>query len=288
MTRGTKSDREIYDGEPTKRRFSFDEAREKLQDKPVCGTCGGSLEVYKMPPNCRGCPGYRIEPDCDDMGCDGPIKEPCPDCKPGHDLSVRITVDQRVEQQRKGEESFAVKYYPYRVDVPRESYLAFTWGDYQSYPDRRESDRRRTQREAREMKVITLWQPWATWVVLGWKTIETRLHPRFSSLAGQTIGIHAGLKWDDTAIELAEKWLSDAQILLTKGLPPSTRGALIGTVSVIEHRLLTGADSKLALIDCENTQRFGLILERPITIEPVYVRGKQGIWNMINLMKESA
>lgn len=51
------------------------------------------------------------------------------------------------------------------------------------------------------MKVITLWQPWATWVVLGWKTIETRLHPRFASLAGQVIGIHAGLKFDDLAMD---------------------------------------------------------------------------------------
>lgn len=40
--------------------------------------------------------------------------------------------------------------------------------------------------------VITLYQPWATWIMRGWKTIETRTHNRFACLDHKTILIHAG------------------------------------------------------------------------------------------------
>jgi predicted transcriptional regulator len=44
-----------------------------------------------------------------------------------------------------------------------------------------------------DMKVITLWQPWASFIALGWKTIETRTHDRFKNLVCERIAIHAGL-----------------------------------------------------------------------------------------------
>lgn len=131
------------------------------------------------------------------------------------------------------------------------------------------------------MKVITLWQPWATWVILGWKTIETRLHPRFASLEGQTIGIHAALKYDPDAYDLAKPYLDMAQRIFTKSIPPSARGVILGTVDVREHRLLSVKDSQKALIDCEHTKRYGLILEnRKPFDEQILVRGKQRIWNI--------
>ena len=40
--------------------------------------------------------------------------------------------------------------------------------------------------------VLTLYQPWATFIADGLKTIETRTHNRFTSLYGKTILIHAG------------------------------------------------------------------------------------------------
>ena len=127
------------------------------------------------------------------------------------------------------------------------------------------------------MKVITLWQPWATWVVLGWKTIETRLHPRFGSVAGEVMGIHAGLRFEDLAMDLARQYLLEAQIVLANWIPPRG-GALIGTVRVLEHRILTGEDSRSALIDCGNTTRYGLILADPKSIPGIPMKGKQGIW----------
>lgn len=48
--------------------------------------------------------------------------------------------------------------------------------------------------------VITLYQPWATWIMRELKTIESRTHARFNSLLYKTILIHAGQTTDKTAI----------------------------------------------------------------------------------------
>jgi hypothetical protein len=52
--------------------------------------------------------------------------------------------------------------------------------------------------ETEFLLVITLKQPWATWVLWGWKIVETRLHNQFGSLMNKRIGIHAGLGWTIT------------------------------------------------------------------------------------------
>lgn len=46
------------------------------------------------------------------------------------------------------------------------------------------------------MKAITLYQPWASLIALGVKTIETRSWPAPGSLIGERIAIHAGKKVD--------------------------------------------------------------------------------------------
>lgn len=137
------------------------------------------------------------------------------------------------------------------------------------------------------MKVITLWQPWAQFIVEGWKTIETRLHNRFASLVGQEILIHAGLKWDPVWQEAAgpymhKNWIATMQD--PKNLFFDARemgGHIIGRTSVVSHRPLTYEDSPQALIEC-NTPRFGLVLAytKPATLNGRFIKaqGKQGIW----------
>lgn len=44
------------------------------------------------------------------------------------------------------------------------------------------------------MKALTLWQPWASLIALGHKTIETRSWPARKSLIGQRIAIHAATR----------------------------------------------------------------------------------------------
>jgi len=140
-------------------------------------------------------------------------------------------------------------------------------------------DRIRGKR-SKSMKVITLWQPWATWVILGWKTIETRTHNRFKCLAGQTIGIHAAKKYDANASSWATPWMSDDEMLWYTRLDYS-EGVLLGTVDVVCAGKLSGVDSWNAMIDCNESTyaRYGLRLRNPVIFNiPIPVKGKQGIW----------
>lgn len=125
--------------------------------------------------------------------------------------------------------------------------------------------------------VISLWRPWANWVALGWKPIESRTHQRFKSLVGRKIGIHATAGWDPEWSILAGQYLTEDQICST-GDFLQIGGAIICTAFVSEHRPLVAADSMKALIDCQNVERHGLILTNLESIEAIPCKGKQGIW----------
>lgn len=125
--------------------------------------------------------------------------------------------------------------------------------------------------------VISLYPPWANWVALGWKTIETRLHDRFKSLVGKRIGIHVGLKWDESAFRAASFFL-DAQRMAISREFLRVGGAIICTARVRGVDWLTAKDSQAALIDCHSERRFGLFLANVHVIPAIACRGKQGIW----------
>jgi hypothetical protein len=125
--------------------------------------------------------------------------------------------------------------------------------------------------------VISLWRPWANWVALEWKLIETRTHQRFKGLVGKRIGIHGSLKWDDGAIELATPWLSDKRAAMTRDFL-KLGGAIICTAYAVNHRELDSLDNHQALIDCTHVTRYGLILRDIQSIEAIPCKGKQGIW----------
>jgi len=138
------------------------------------------------------------------------------------------------------------------------------------------------------LPVISLWQPWAYWVLRGWKTIETRTHARFRCLAGKRIGIHAAQKWDILWPITAAQFLGAEQFHETNEFygERSRRAAegkpiagLVGLAQVREFRSLLDRDAKDALIECV-TPRFGLFLEDIKQIKPIAMRGRQGIWNV--------
>src|ERR1700686_5562808 len=107
---------------------------------------------------------------------------------------------------------------------------------------------------------ISLWRPWAEWVMLGWKTLETRRHARFKTLVGKRVGIHASQKWDKDAIGIASKYLTDDQIAASNWMRHALDGGkILGTVFVDEHRPCKGQDAFPPLIECE-TPPFGLVL----------------------------
>jgi hypothetical protein len=133
--------------------------------------------------------------------------------------------------------------------------------------------------------VITLWQPWAQWVALGWKTIETRTHNKLKSLVGREVLIHCGQNWDFHAMNEARPYLSpfrqtqtanaDGDFLAVRFAP----GNIIAKAFVAEHRVLTySSDPGQALIECR-TPRFGLIFSHIKLLDRfIPAQGKQGIW----------
>ena len=131
------------------------------------------------------------------------------------------------------------------------------------------------------MKIITLWQPWASFIALGWKTIETRTHDRFRNLVGETIGIHAGNFWDKDWKELAAPWMTQIQIdevsLIRNAFELGHgKGEILLTARVNANH------SRQALINCPygyGTDRFGLFLNNVRQITPIPTNGKQGIWH---------
>ena len=126
--------------------------------------------------------------------------------------------------------------------------------------------------------IISLWAPWANWVILGWKTVETRRHNKLAGLDGKIIGIHVTQKWDDLAIDAARPYLTESQLYRTSCFL-RIGGAILGTARVewTSKSPLGPEFSAAALIEC-NTPRYGLGLGDPQIIEAIPCRGKQGIW----------
>lgn len=124
---------------------------------------------------------------------------------------------------------------------------------------------------------ITLYQPWATWIMRGWKTIETRTHARFASLEDKTILIHSGQRTDDSDAVISTPYLTARQIL--QDPDEVINGFILGSAFVSKHMELNESHSQNALIDCASVKRYGLFLEQITKFEnPIPVKGEMGIW----------
>lgn len=132
------------------------------------------------------------------------------------------------------------------------------------------------------MKVITLWQPWATLISLRWKTIETRTHNRFKNLEGQTIAIHASKKWDTNWLSAAGNYINNGQQFLIRKMYQENKipfGKIICTGKVYTFRKLVSSDADKALIECDS-DRWGLFIYNVLILEkPIEAKGHQGVWN---------
>jgi hypothetical protein len=132
---------------------------------------------------------------------------------------------------------------------------------------------------------LTLWRPWADWVMLGWKTIETRTHARLRSLGKQPtrLAIHAAEKWDEAALDAARPWLTEEQIQTTQTVirQKPVGGHVLGTVLVVGFALLDERDEAQALIECRSVARYGLELVNPKPLAvPLKMTGRQGIFRV--------
>jgi hypothetical protein len=121
--------------------------------------------------------------------------------------------------------------------------------------------------------VITVHQPWASLIIEGYKTIETRTHDRFKCLVGKRIGIHASKQIRCCA----------ASVRSNLGYYPRfepIHGCILGTAWVADFRSLREEDHWKALLhEKECRGRYGLFLTDIKKFDnPIPAKGQQGIW----------
>ena len=138
------------------------------------------------------------------------------------------------------------------------------------------------------MKAISVWQPSASWVVLKWKTIETRTHDKIKGLKGERIVIHASKKIDFNAftneyfLDRLKTPLEMENFYIYVGM---NRGRIICTAKVVDTRWALNRyyirQEWNTQAMCEVTGKYLLFLDeiKPIR-NPIFFRGRQGIFNV--------
>lgn len=153
------------------------------------------------------------------------------------------------------------------------------------------------------MRAISLWQPWASLVVAGIKTVETRHWP--TSLRGRIL-IHAAKKYDEPMLSeclRSRGFWSGFQALdpsknafeIYRGLP---YGAIVGYVDIetcrpsnqfqmekFNVKVLKGFNPACVYTELDlgnfDEGRFGWVLEHPKMFEkPIPYKGSQGFFNV--------
>lgn len=126
-------------------------------------------------------------------------------------------------------------------------------------------------KEPRILPVITMYQPWATWVADELKLIETRTHNRFSGLLKKNVLIHAGQVTDKKALP--------NPYLKGRIYSEPINGFILCEAFVNRFGKLSGIHSEMAMIDCETVERFGLYLTDVKKLDtPIPEKGEMGIW----------
>lgn len=150
------------------------------------------------------------------------------------------------------------------------------------------------------MKALTIWQPWASLIIVGAKPYEFRKHRAPRTIIGQRIVIHAGKLSVDREevqdmLDMFELFPDDARELclhrhlaipvleaFLRGELPM--GAGIGTAIVGEPRLGTDIAADFGVPRANDSDRddqanWGWPMLHPDAWEtPVPMRGMQGIW----------
>lgn len=138
------------------------------------------------------------------------------------------------------------------------------------------------------MKVISVWQPYASLLVSGHKVCETRSWPAPASVLGQRIGIASTRIVRQEQAALFEDCCFLAAYRETGLLPLDAlpHGYLLGTVEVVECVLI----DDIILEDISGVERlfgdwragrFAWRCDRPVMFDtPIRVRGQQGLWTL--------
>ncbi|MEQ1861453.1 MAG: ASCH domain-containing protein [Chthoniobacteraceae bacterium] len=135
------------------------------------------------------------------------------------------------------------------------------------------------------MKALSLWQPWASAIAIGAKTIETR--GWFTTYRGP-LAIHAA-KTDTPELREFFEWHPACRPLRAAGygrwedLP---RGAIVATCRLAECLRTTdiaGLSSQERALGNYDEGRFGWVLRDIVRLDaPITARGAQGLWEWDN------
>jgi len=156
------------------------------------------------------------------------------------------------------------------------------------------------------MKVISLWQPWATLMAAGYKRIETRSWYPSSLRHGQLVAIHAAKHWTEDERQVIEEepsfqrylQLSERRGLWSFDQPPLgcvvaiARFGYAVETKYTTYRSFKGkiapereATIKLWTTDTERAfgnyawGRWAWVFSEVRPLQPISLRGQQGIFN---------
>jgi hypothetical protein len=137
------------------------------------------------------------------------------------------------------------------------------------------------------MKVLSIWQPFASLIVKGCKTFETRTWPAPASLVGQRIGIAATKSI--VAAQRAHCADEEFQLAYTlTGQPPLEelpRGMLLGTVMLDSVELMTeemmeDVSDEEKLYGHWDVGNYAWRVTDPVPLtQPCIIRGQQGLYD---------
>lgn len=143
------------------------------------------------------------------------------------------------------------------------------------------------------MKAITLWQPWASLMAVGAKTVETRT---WATLHRGTLAIHAAArepvwvreKWmeDRELLRIFRMWFSGPPLVAFKRLP---RGAVLAEcklfhvcpTDIFVQSMLRGPGWAERLMGDYSPGRYAWLTQYMVQLpEPVPYKGRQSLWNL--------
>jgi hypothetical protein len=136
------------------------------------------------------------------------------------------------------------------------------------------------------MKVISVWQPWATLLIQGFKKFETRTWQAPTSVIGTRIGIAATkqIKQEQIVALMGQEFQHAYSQTGLSALTELPRGCILGTALLRSSEIMT-AESMAAVTETERTfgywtpGRFAWLLEDLAPYDqPIFARGGQGIW----------
>ena len=141
------------------------------------------------------------------------------------------------------------------------------------------------------MFALTIWQPWAELIIMGYKGFETRIwKPYYSS---QRIAIHAAAYKrlpHEIYMEIAEaigippeKYNGSWLYYMEHGIPEDSFGAVIGTASIgrvlkTSEAIKVVSEREKALGDYSPRRYAWELLDVQRFKKPIKARGQQGLW----------